>query len=170
MHVGKVRKWALLSACAVMTMTGAATTAMSQEAEVEELIVTGSRIRQNPLEARTPIMNLSEADIERSGRTSVADYLGQLAITGSAINAANNTSGNLGFPPDGGGIGAGQAEVDLRNLTSKRTLVLVDGRRWISVPFRSRLRWDVLVASRSAILRQHGRRCGQQGGSRNWAF
>jgi iron complex outermembrane receptor protein len=112
-------------------MTGA-TTAVAQQADVEEIIVTGSRIRQNPLESRTPVMNLSEADIERSGRTSVADYLGQLAITGSAINAANNTSGNLGFPPDGGGIGAGQAEVDLRNLTSKRTLVLVDGRRWIS--------------------------------------
>ena len=132
MNVGRARKWALLSACAVMTMTGAATTALAQESEVEELIVTGSRIRQNPLDARTPVMNLSEADIERSGRTSVADFLQTLAITGSAINAANNTSGNLGFPPDGGGIGAGQAEVDLRNLTSKRTLVLVDGRRWIS--------------------------------------
>lgn len=132
LSVGRARKWALMSACAVMTMTGATTTAVAQESEVEEIVVTGTRIRQNPLEARTPIMNLSEADIERSGRTSVADFLGQLAITGSAINAANNTSGNLGFPPDGGGIGAGQAEVDLRNLRSKRTLVLVDGRRWIS--------------------------------------
>ena len=132
LNIGRTRKWALLVSCAVMTMTGATTTAVAQEAEVEEVIVTGSRIRQNPLEARTPIMNLSEADLERSGRTSVADYLQTLAITGSAINAANNTSGNLGFPPDGGGIGAGQAEVDLRNLTSKRTLVLVDGRRWIS--------------------------------------
>ena len=31
-------------------------------------------------------------------------------------------------PPDGGGVGAGAAEIDLRYLGSKRTLVLVDGR------------------------------------------
>ncbi|MCH8863457.1 MAG: TonB-dependent receptor, partial [Proteobacteria bacterium] len=130
----RARRWMLLSACAAFTLTVQAP-ASAQDADdeaLEEIIVTGSRIRQNPLEARNPVMSLSEVDIERSGRTSVADFLGQLAITGSAINAANNTSGNLGFPPDGGGIGAGQAEVDLRNLTSKRTLVLVDGRRWIS--------------------------------------
>ena len=35
------------------------------------------------------------------------------------------------IPPDGGGIGAGAAEIDLRYLASKRVLVLVDGRRWI---------------------------------------
>jgi iron complex outermembrane receptor protein len=62
---------------------------------------------------------------------SAADYLQQLPVTGSAINRLNNSSGNLGFPPDGAGIGAGASEIDLRNLGSKRTLVLVDGRRWI---------------------------------------
>ncbi len=55
----------------------------------------------------------------------------KLPISGSAINRTNNSSGNLGYPPDGGGIGAGAAEMDLRYLASKRVLVLVDGRRWI---------------------------------------
>jgi iron complex outermembrane receptor protein len=40
--------------------------------------------------------------------------------------------GNSGFPQDGNGIGAGAVEVSLRNLGAKRTLVLVDGRRWIA--------------------------------------
>jgi len=104
----------------------------SDEATVlEEVIITGSRIRQNPVETRTPIQFYNEQDIQLTSSVSAAEYLQKLPITGSAINRLNNSSGNLGFPPDGAGIGAGASEVDLRNLGSKRTLVLVDGRRWI---------------------------------------
>ncbi len=101
------------------------------EALLEEIIVTGSRIRQNPLDERLPVLTLTEEDYDASGAVSLADYIQRLPISGSAINATNNSSGNLGFPPDGGGIGAGAAEIDLRFLQSKRVLVLVDGRRWI---------------------------------------
>jgi len=98
---------------------------------LEEVVITGSRIRQDPLEKRLPVLTLTEQDYEASGAVSLADYIQKLPVSGSAINATNNSSGNLGFPPDGGGIGAGAAEIDLRYLTSKRVLVLVDGRRWI---------------------------------------
>lgn len=98
---------------------------------LEEVIITGSRIRQNPLDARTPVQFHNEEDMDLTSSLSTADYLQRLPITGSAINRLNNSSGNLGFPPDGAGIGAGASEIDLRNLGSKRTLVLVDGRRWI---------------------------------------
>ncbi len=99
--------------------------------DVEEVVVTGSRIRQNPLEAKSPVQILSAEDIEQSGQISIADFLQRLPIAGSAINRTNNSSGNLGFPPDGSGIGAGASEIDLRYLSSKRVLVLVDGRRWV---------------------------------------
>ncbi len=105
-----------------------------QEAEttsLEEVVVTGSRIRQNPLDNRTPIQTFTEEDIDLTSSLSAADYLQRLPVTGSSINRLNNSSGNLGFPPDGAGIGAGASEIDLRNLGSKRTLVLVDGRRWV---------------------------------------
>jgi iron complex outermembrane receptor protein len=104
--------------------------AQAQEV-LEEVVVTGSRIRQDPLEERLPVLTLATEDIRLSGTSSLADFVQRLPISGSAINATNNSSGNLGFPPDGGGIGAGAAEIDLRYLTSKRVLVLVDGRRWI---------------------------------------
>ena len=97
----------------------------------EEVVVTGSRIRQNPVERTAPVQTATAADIDRSGEISVADYLQRLPISGSAINRTNNASGNLGFPPDGGGIGAGASEIDLRYLTSKRVLVLIDGKRWV---------------------------------------
>jgi iron complex outermembrane receptor protein len=98
---------------------------------LEEVVITGSRIRQNPLEERLPVMSLGTEDYRASGATSLADFVQKLPIAGSAINRTNNSSGNLGYPPDGGGIGAGAAEIDLRYLASKRVLVLVDGRRWI---------------------------------------
>ena len=105
--------------------------ALAQEDPVEEIVITGSRIRQNPLDMRTPLQSLSASDIEESGQIALADFLQQLPIAGSAINRANNSSGNLGFPPDGAGIGAGSSEIDLRYLGSKRVLVLVDGHRWV---------------------------------------
>lgn len=105
--------------------------AIAQEEQPAEIIVTGSRIRQSPVELTAPLQIATDADIVRSGEVTVADFLQRLPISGSAINRTNNASGNLGFPPDGGGIGAGASEIDLRYLTSKRVLVLVDGKRWV---------------------------------------
>ena len=98
----------------------------AEETMLEEVIITGSRIRQNPLDARTPVQFHTEEDMDLTSSISAADFLQKLPVTGSAINRLNNSSGNLGFPPDGAGIGAGASEIDLRNLGSKRTLVLVD--------------------------------------------
>jgi len=103
----------------------------SAQDPLDEVVITGSRIRQNPLEQRQPVLSVSAEDYAVSGATSLADFLQRLPISGSAINRTNNASGNLGFPSDGGGIGAGASEIDLRYLASKRILVLVDGRRWI---------------------------------------
>jgi iron complex outermembrane receptor protein len=120
-----------IGSAAGLTAAFAPAVATSQEAALDEVVITGSRIRQNPLEERLPVLSVSSEDYEASGSTSIADYIQKLPIAGSAINRTNNASGNLGFPPDGGGIGAGAAEIDLRYLASKRVLVLVDGRRWI---------------------------------------
>ena len=120
-----------IGSAAGLTAALASTVAVSQEAALDEVIITGSRIRQNPLEAAAAGAVGHQDDYEASGATSIADYIQKLPIAGSAINRTNNSSGNLGYPPDGGGIGAGAAEMDLRYLASKRVLVLVDGRRWV---------------------------------------
>lgn len=98
----------------------------------EEIVVTGSRIPSTPLTQRAPIVQLDELAIERTGATNVGSALQQLPTMGSAINKSFNVPGNSGFPQDGNGIGAGAVELALRNLGSKRTLILVDGRRWIA--------------------------------------
>ncbi len=106
--------------------------AQTDEASVEEIVVTGSRIRRNPLDQPVAIMEIGAADIESTGLTNLADALQQLPISGSAINSQFNVPGNSGFPQDGSGIGAGAAQLAIRNVSAKRTLVLVDGRRWIA--------------------------------------
>jgi iron complex outermembrane receptor protein len=107
--------------------------ARAQEAEdMEEVVVTGSRIRRNPLNEPVAIMEIGAGDIESTGVTNLGDALQQLPITGSAVNSKFNVPGNSGFPQDGSGIGAGAVQLSIRNVSAKRTLVLVDGKRWIA--------------------------------------
>ena len=123
-----------LLACAAMTpvLAQQAQPTAAEPATLTEVVVTGSRIQQNIAQSTQPLSVISAADIEKTGLASVGDLLQQLTTGGSSLNTKFNSSGNFGYPPDGGGIGAGSATVDLRNLDSKRTLVLVDGLRWVN--------------------------------------
>lgn len=102
------------------------------DALIEEVVVTGSRIRRDPINEATGILRIGREQLENTGLTNLGDALQNLPITGSAPNSQFNVPGNSGFPQDGSGIGAGAAQLSLRNLQAKRTLVLVDGRRWIA--------------------------------------
>ena len=96
------------------------------------IVVTGSRIRRDPLDQDQPVVFVDRADLDRTGLTSTAEILQRLPGSGGALNSRFNNSGNFGNPPDGGGVGAGAAEADLRYLGSRRTLVLVDGLRYVN--------------------------------------
>src|SRR5205823_1750162 len=99
---------------------------------IKEVIVTGSRIARVGAQAEQPLSVISAEAIEKTGLASVGDLLQQLTTGGKALNTKFNSSGNFGYPPDGGGIGAGSTQIDLRSLDSKRVLVLVDGIRWVN--------------------------------------
>jgi iron complex outermembrane receptor protein len=110
-----------------------ATDAAGQPAERgDDIVVTGSRIRRDPLSQDAPIVFVDQADIAKTGLNSVNDVLQRLPSSGGGLNGKFNNSGNLGNPPDGGGVGAGAAEIDLRYLGSRRVLVLVDGLRFVN--------------------------------------
>ena len=103
-----------------------------QPSTLERVEVTGSRIKQSDRVTSQPVAIISRAQIDESGATSIGDFLQELTASGKALNAKFNSSGNFGYPASGGGIGAGSAQVDLRNLGSNRVLVLVDGVRWVN--------------------------------------
>jgi len=96
-----------------------------------DIVITGSRIRRNPLDLDAPRVFLDQQDIAKTGLSSINDVLQRLPSSGGGANSKFNNSGNLGNPPDGGGVGAGSAEIDLRYLSARRTLVLVDGLRYV---------------------------------------
>lgn len=110
----------------------AAQDAQSDKSTLDTISVTGSRIKQTNAVTAQPVYVMDRAKIEETGVASVGELLQQLTASGKALNAKFNSSGNFGYPPDGGGIGAGSAQVDLRNLGSQRVLVLVDGIRWVN--------------------------------------
>ena len=133
LRITRAVQGALLACCAVTpVLAQQAQPAAAEPGTLSEVVVTGSRIQQSVAQSTQPVSVITSADIEKTGLATVGDLLQQLTTGGAALNAKFNSSGNFGYPPDGGGIGAGAEEVDLRNLDSKRTLVLVDGLRWVN--------------------------------------
>src|SRR5689334_914581 len=122
--------WAVL--VALGAGVGAASAQTSTGNSVEEIVVTGSRIRTSPLDQAQPVVQIDEALVAKQGLTSTVDVLQRIPSAAGGLNSKFNNSGNLGNPPDGGGVGAGSAEIDLRYLGSQRTLVLVDGLRFVN--------------------------------------
>jgi iron complex outermembrane receptor protein len=98
---------------------------------LEAIQVTGSRIKKAEIEGQTPVQVISAADIQATGLGSIGDVIQRLSVSGSSLNTKFNSAGNFGFSPDGSGVGSGSTTVSLRNLGAKRTLILVDGLRWV---------------------------------------
>jgi iron complex outermembrane receptor protein len=107
-------------------------TSPNQPTPQGEIVITGSRIRRSPLDLNAPRVFVDQADIQKTGLNAINDVLQRLPSSGGGLNSRFNNSGNLGNPPDGAGVGAGSAQIDLRYLTPVRTLVLVDGLRFVN--------------------------------------
>ena len=123
---------ALLLALTPVAVLAQDTPAAAEVKELDTLTVTGTRIKKAEVESQVPVQVVTREDIDRSGLTSLGDLVQSLTSSGSALNTKFNSSGNFGFSPNGDGVGAGSAQVDLRHLGPKRVLVLVDGMRWVN--------------------------------------
>lgn len=83
----------------------------------QEVVVTGSRIRQPNLTATSPTTVVNHQELVFQGTTNVETLLNNLpSVTASQTEQISNGS-------------SGTAELNLRNLGPQRTLVLVDGKR-----------------------------------------
>jgi outer membrane receptor protein involved in Fe transport len=86
------------------------------------IVVTGSRIARPDLESSVPVSVVGQTQIQQTGAANIQDVLADLPAVGQNIS---RTSSNFST------TGNGQATVNLRNLGSARTLVLVNGRRFV---------------------------------------
>ena len=96
----------------------------TQATPMQRVEVTGSRIASPNAESPSPLQVLSAADIAASGVNNLQDLLLQNPTLGTPGYSRTNTA----FAT----AGAGVATVNLRNLGSSRTLVLVNGRRFVA--------------------------------------
>src|SRR6516162_999983 len=87
----------------------------------EEIVVTGSRVRRKDLTTPAPITVINKEQVEASGKVSIGDFLQNLPEQGNAINTSVNN----------GSTGNGSTRVSLRGLGAPRTLVLLNGRRFV---------------------------------------
>lgn len=104
-----------LAVAAVVGGTGIAPVAIAQDAQRIE--VTGSRIKTLADEGASPVASISAAEIKLDGVRNVESIVNNLpqAFAAQGATVANGSSGT--------------ATINLRNLGSARTLVLVNGRR-----------------------------------------
>lgn len=90
----------------------------------DTIVVTGSRIARPELDSATPVAVVGAEQIRQQGATNVQEVLARLPQVG--IPGLSNTNSN--FLTSGNGV----STVNLRNLGDQRTLVLVNGRRFVA--------------------------------------
>lgn len=114
---------ALLAMAAPAVAQDAPPAQEDETTEVEEIVVTGSRIRRSATTAPTPLIQVTREDIDRSGEANVIDFLADVPALQFSQVPEDTTGANLN---DGG-----LSLLNLRNLGAARTLTLVDGRRHV---------------------------------------
>ncbi|HEX8580304.1 MAG TPA: TonB-dependent receptor [Allosphingosinicella sp.] len=147
------------------TPTGAETPASdsnitSQEPVGEAIVVTGSRIRQDPNKSALPLQIITNAEVSRNGINSPEQLIMYLSTNGSgADNLASNSDVTSGAQRGTNGLSA----ANLRGQGSSSTLVLLNGRRVAAhgltgsavdvnqIPFAAIDRIEVLKDGASAI-------------------
>ena len=105
-------RWSPLALAVALACVPGASWAQDDATELERVEVTGSRIKRAESEGQAPVLTLEREDIQATGLLSVGDIIQQITASGSALNTKFNSSGNFGFPPDGGGVGAGSTTID----------------------------------------------------------
>jgi len=91
------------------------------EEAIEEVVVTGSRIKRNDIEGANPVQVITRAQLTATGLTNMADILQRIpSVAGAGENANINDKGS------------GAVRVSLRGLGAQRTLVLLNGRRMVN--------------------------------------
>ena len=99
-------------------------TSSAAPTQLDEVVVTGSRIKRAEIEGPAPVVVITSADLEKEGFSTVYDALNTLTqFTGSVQNELNQN----GFTPNA-------SFVNLRGLGPGYQLILINGRRAADYP------------------------------------
>ncbi|MEX0901485.1 MAG: TonB-dependent receptor [Pseudohongiellaceae bacterium] len=122
---GKLRH--LVHACLASSLAfPLAAQAQQAEEEIEEVVVTGSYIRNSAFAQNSPVDTVSQEDLFESGAPSMSNYIRDLTYTQNTDVVSNVLSSQ------DGGQDSVAASFNLRGLGENSTLTLVDGTRSIA--------------------------------------
>ena len=93
-------------------------TVVPEAVQMEEVLITGSRVKRKDLTSDSPVTVITSQVIMDSGQVTLGAFLATLPDQGGALNAQVNNGGD------------GSSQISLRGLGPQRTLVLVDGKRF----------------------------------------
>ncbi|MBB5687666.1 TonB-dependent receptor plug domain-containing protein [Sphingobium boeckii] len=128
----------------------------------DEIVVTGSRIARPELDVANPIVTVTAQAIENTGQINITDVLTRNPALTASVGGSLSGGADAGFGETGANL------LDLRNLGTNRTLVLVNGRRHVagvpdsaavdinSIPQDLIERVDVLTGGASAVYGADG--------------
>jgi outer membrane receptor protein involved in Fe transport len=94
--------------------------------DLNTVVVTGSRIRRSDLDAASPVAVVDSQQIRDSGNATIENTLNELPQLAAGMNSQTNANGGAN------GSASGVLSANLRALGATRTLVLVNGRRYVS--------------------------------------
>ncbi len=109
---------ALAMTTGVVAFAGSAA-AQEEPKTLDRIEVTGSNIPRTDTETASPVQVITREEIDRTGKTTIAEYLQTLTVDGQG--SIPKTFGN--------GFAGGGAGISLRGLGAGSTLVLLNGRR-----------------------------------------
>lgn len=115
-----------ITVASFLAVTGAALPAYAEEADeeaMEEVVVTGSRIKRSTNTQSQEILTITAEDMQMSGDISIAE-----ALRSSTLNSLGS------FRESSGSSAQSNAIMNLRGMGAGRTLVLINGRRITGSP------------------------------------
>ena len=152
-----MNKSRLLAASSVLAISSVAgTAAFAQGSDIEQVVVSASRISIAGYQQPTPVSVVGAAQLAAAANADIGDTLRQMPSMGTSPTPEKGTNGNAS---NSGALGV--SGVNLRNLGTNRNLVLFDGQRIVSpiitggvdlsvIPSTLVQRVDVVTAGASA--------------------
>ena len=134
-HLNKSRVSVAVAAAITAASLPGVASAQSDSASVEEVVVTGTRLRNSNVTSATPLVQIGAQEIDDRGVARVEDVVNILpnVFVSQTSEVANGASGT--------------STLNLRGLGSTRTLVLIDGKRLpFGSPFSSSANVDMVPA------------------------
>lgn len=133
-RISRIFGWSLVATCISLSAAVQAQddddTTDAGRAAVEEIVVTGSKLRRDEFSSISPVQVIGGQESVKIGTVDVSQMIAESSfVFGTQLDGSTNSGSVTGAVEGVPASGPGSATVALRGLGPERTLLLVNGRR-----------------------------------------